>query len=418
MKKKKLNLPKRLALQVALSTFKSAAALASDLGYSRVTISNELKNNSIKLPLKEINGNLANFCSKKPTCDTYAKKHRCSPICKEFELRECEKLNYFPFVCNNCPQLETCHLQRKEYRAVDANNTALEVRINSHKGPLQITENELKSINELVSPYLKKGISVEVIYDQFKDSIPISLRTFRHYINNGYFDAKNIDLARTVQQKKPQNSEKRIKKSIKSAEILIGRTYSDYKEYIKENSNKHIFEIDTVIGTVSSKKCLLTIYERKSKLQFGVLVNHNSNDVYDVFDKLKKILGEDNFNSVFNILLTDNGTEFARLHEIEGNKEGHCRVFFCDPYCSFQKGGCERNHEFFRYFVPKGVSFDDLNQEDISAIMSNINSYPRSSLHNSTPYKEFIKIFGGLGKIILNYFGIVEIPFEKLSFKK
>ena len=47
----------------------------------------------------------------------------------------------------------------------------------------------------------------------------------------------------------------------------------------------------------------------------------------------------------------------------------------------------EKNHEYIRYIVPKGKSFDEFTQEDIDLIMNHINSTARDSLNGCTPYK-------------------------------
>ena len=47
-------------------------------------------------------------------------------------------------------------------------------------------------------------------------------------------------------------------------------------------------------------------------------------------------------------------------------------VFYCDPSASWQKGAIEKNHEFIRYILPKGCSFDELTQEKTNWIMNHI----------------------------------------------
>lgn len=51
-----------------------------------------------------------------------------------------------------------------------------------------------------------------------------------------------------------------------------------------------------------------------------------------------------------------------------------------------KNGKIEKNHEYIRYILPKGVSMDNLNQEDISKMLSHINSVARQSLNYATPY--------------------------------
>lgn len=56
-------------------------------------------------------------------------------------------------------------------------------------------------------------------------------------------------------------------------------------------------------------------------------------------------------------MITDNGTEFSDSRAIEIEHETGefiYKVFFCHPYCSFEKPHCEKKHEYIR----KGTNFD------------------------------------------------------------
>ena len=45
-------------------------------------------------------------------------------------------------------------------------------------------------------------------------------------------------------------------------------------------------------------------------------------------------------------------------------------------------------------FFPKGSSFDEYTQEDISTMMNHINSYSRLSLGNKSPYEMMEFLYG------------------------
>ena len=121
-------------------------------------------------------------------------------------------------------------------------------------------------------------------------------------------------------------------------------------EYIGTHPNASIVEMDTVIGKFEDKKCLLTLYFRNSKLMLMFLIDkYKPKSVSKVFNKLRKTLGDDKFQQLFEIILTDNGWEFSKPDDIEYNQitgEQLVHLFYCDPYSSWQKGGIERNHEF------------------------------------------------------------------------
>ena len=100
-----------------------------------------------------------------------------------------------------------------------------------------------------------------------------------------------------------------------------------------------------------------------------------------------------------------NGSEFKTLHELEFDDETGeriCHVFYWDPYRSCQKAECEKNHGFFRRIWPKGRTLDDFKQENIDEIFSHINSYPRASLNNRSPYEVFSLEYNPIILSILN----------------
>ena len=137
--------------------------------------------------------------------------------------------------------------------------------------------------------------------------------------------------------------------------------------------------------------------------------------VTEVFDNLKDILGINEFKRLFEVILTDNGTEFSDPLSIEvdmNTGEKICSLFYCDPNCSWQKGSIEKNHEYIRYILPKGTSFSGLTQDDCYLIASHINSVPRLSLNNSTPYDSS---FLFIGKNNLDKFNIKKIDNDNID---
>lgn len=124
--------------------------------------------------------------------------------------------------------------------------------------------------------------------------------------------------------------------------------------------------------------------------------SNDSQSVIDIFDRLYIELRCDIFLSLMPLVLTDNGSEFSNPKALEYDRQGNQRthIFYCDPSSPGQKGSVEKNHEFIRYVLPKGTSFDGLTQDDISLLMDHINSYSRESLGNKCPYEVFESFYG------------------------
>ena len=121
-------------------------------------------------------------------------------------------------------------------------------------------------------------------------------------------------------------------------------------------------------------------------------------------------------------LLGDNGSEFSNPKALEFDRQENQRthVFYCDAAAPYQKGSAERNHEFIRMFIPKGTSFDNYTQQDISLMMEHINSYSRASLGDKCPY-EMMEFLYGLNILeLLGYHRIAadDVTLNKSIFRK
>lgn len=91
--------------------------------------------------------------------------------------------------------------------------------------------------------------------------------------------------------------------------------------------------------------------------------------------------------------------------------ELRCRIFYCHPLCSGEKGSCEKNHEFIRYVLPKGTVFSFLNQTKVNLMMSHINSTARPSI-KGTPY-EFMQL--AYGTEVIDKLQIKKIDSKEVS---
>ena len=302
----------------------------------------------------------------------------------------CNKLDKSPYVCNGCKSRSGCRKERYTYYARQANDTYQELKSESRKG-VSLTPEEIYKINEVITPLVKKGQTTNHLYINHPDILDFSKASFYNYINNGIFEFKPLDFPRIVKYKKRKNNKRRTRKE---REIRIGRTYNDFIEYTTKNPDLNIVEMDTVVGKQDESKCLLTLLWRKSKFMLIFLLEEQTTDeVTKVFEYLQHTLFEDDYKKLFQIILTDNGHEFFDVEHIESDhKTGEIitKLFFCDPHASWQKGMIEKNHEFIRYVLPKGTSFENLTQNDRDILMNHINNLCRKSLNDKSPYEAML----------------------------
>ena len=60
-------------------------------------------------------------------------------------------------------------------------------------------------------------------------------------------------------------------------EILIGRRYEDFINYISKNPTLNIVEMDTVEGLQTDSKCILTLFLEKMKFHAYVFIGKSNN---------------------------------------------------------------------------------------------------------------------------------------------
>ena len=316
------------------------------------------------------------------------KKNRCNLTCKDYQEEHCLLLSKPPYVCNGCDRKHKCSLVKQFYKAKEADDTYCSLRSESRSG-LNMTELELKELDDLISPRILLGQSIHHILTSSSSVFTISEKQVYRLVHSGLITAKPIDMPRVVRMKprKKKSTELKVDKKCR-----IKRTYEDYKAYMEAHPDEAVLQGDTVEG-VKGGKCILTLTWVQWSFQLGFLRDHNNSaSVTAIVDHFYSILGAVLFQKIFpSVWLLDNGSEFSDPASIE--KYG-IHVFYCDPSAPYQKGTCENNHEHIRRVCPKGTSFDCLTQEFFDLLFSHINSFNRKKLNNRCPYDLFSSLFG------------------------
>lgn len=218
-------------------------------------------------------------------------------------------------------------------------------------------------------------------------------KTICNWITIGAFQSfglTNISLRSKVGRKMKKKDRIKYKKR-EDKSYLKGRTYDFFESYIKDHPSASIIEMDTVYNDVSNGPFIQTFM----LVSFGIMIAvyhtvKNAEAMVNGLRYIKELLGEPYFHSIFQVLVTDRGSEFCDAQGFEtivGN------VFYCDPMASWQKPHVENNHRLLRYICPKEKDLYQLgltSQADLDLIFSHINSYPRKERHGKSPIDELV----------------------------
>lgn len=265
----------------------------------------------------------------------------------------CSKLLKSPYVCNDCKSRSGCRKERYTYYARKVDDSYKDLISSCRKG-INLTLEEVFNINHIIKPLIKKGQSTNHLYINHPEILNFSKASFYNYVNSGVFEFGPLDFPRIVRYKKRKNIKRRTRQE---REIRIGRTYDNFIEHTSKNPNLNIVEMDTVIGLQTDSKWILTLLWRKSNFMIMFLPEEKTTkEVTRVFNYLQQTLPENDYKKLFQVILTDNGSEFFDVLNLECHHETGeilSKIFYCDPGASWQKGALEKNHEFIRYVLPK-----------------------------------------------------------------
>lgn len=399
----------------------SIKSIARELSRSPSTISREIKAHVTYKP------KIGNNCVHKRDClqshlcknctSIYKKNCRkclnCTSVCTFYEAIVCETLNSPPYVCNGCSKKAHCNLERKLYHAPKAQREYEENRRESRNG-FDLTDEELKRIDSLVTPLIKKGQSPYHILQTHKEELAISESTLRRLIHSTCISTRNIDLR--VQAKRKPRQKKDANEVIRIQKAKEGHLWNDFLAFIEQYPDTSIVEMDCVEGCKTDNAVFLTLYLNSCHVQLALVLNeHTSNDVVAALDKIEESIGKELFCSIFSVIKTDNGHEFSNVEGIERSLYGGKRttVFYCEPNRSDEKGSCEKNHIHIRYVFPKGTSFETVTQAQLSLAMNHVNSYKRQSLGGKTPYE--MAHFIGIPDDFFILLGLETIPADEVN---
>ena len=415
---KHLTLSDRIYIETALDRGDNFRTIAKALGKDPTTISLE-----IRRFLEWDNGYFArtkgNDCVHYSSCDFFnlcpeccywnckdCREGWCKNLCFHYDPLICDDLKSPPYVCNSCRIREMCHATQYYYRAEEAHKRYKAILSESRAG-INMTPEQLKELDEFISPLIKQGQPLSHIFSAYGDMIPCSRKTIYNYLDMGIFTVKNIDLPRRVRYKlrKKRRGENPIKYAYRNR-----RTYKDFIKYTEMFQEYEVVEMDTVKGSRDAGKCLMTLLFRKSSFMLIFLLpSCTQASVKAVFDDLYDRLGPVVFRKTFRVILTDNGPEFKDPWSIEmtANRKRRTRVFYCDPYQSNQKGRLEKSHEFIRYIIPKGRSMHSLTDEKVRLMTNHVNSVARDGLNGQTPFD--------LAELLLSKKVLTSLGLQKIS---
>jgi IS30 family transposase len=265
---------------------------------------------------------------------------------------------------------------KRGYRPKQAQRLCNE-RQEFRKRPRRLTPDIIKTVEE----HLEMKWSPEQISNRLKleEKPRVSAETIYKYIGKDRKEGgvlwKNLRCSRRQRKRRFPSEERRGR--IKNATPISERP----KKLEKRKKLGH-WERDTMIG-LNRKTCILALVDRKSRFNKFIKLNRRLSS--GVTNKTVKALSGLPCKSITN----DRGLEFADHERL--SQKLKIKVYFCDPYSSYQRGTNENRIGILRQYFPKKTELKNLHWKQLRKVEIEINNRPMKCLDWKTPYEVMIK---------------------------
>ena len=330
-------------------------------------------------------------CLKAKTCNV--KSFECYKSCKNIEIKLCPKLATSPHTCNNCTTKGGCRFVKRYYKAREAHDE-YKLKVSECRTGLHYNDFEMLVLRERLCPLIIRCKSIYHSIIAINNAFNLNFNKWTIYkqIERKQLPINSSELPRSRRKKK-----EKVDTSYKRD--ITNQSYEDYTNYKIINILAIEMQMDTVEGIKENDAPVLLTLEIVP-INFLFIFKIDSQTKDEVIKKLtyfKDLIGQETFDKLMEILLTDNGKEFYIGEEIL-TLSSNIHLFYCHPYSSFEKGSIENNHELIRRIIPKGVSLKPYTQNELNLLCSHINSLFREKLDGKCPF-DLIEQYIPLDKI-------------------
>lgn len=160
------------------------------------------------------------------------------------------------------------------------------------------------------------------------------------------------------------------------------RTIGERPAQVNERRQTGHWEIDTLRPGRGLAAVLCAVERRSRFVRLGWLKTGLAKPLaFRLIERLREYLPR-----VLS-LTADRGSEFAWHWLIED--ELQAPVYFCDPYCAWQRGTVENTNGLLRQYFPRRRDFSTITAKELQAVEDRLNDRPRKVLGYRTPREVF-----------------------------
>ena len=266
-----------------------------------------------------------------------------------------------------------------------------------YKTKLAIDSEELKELTNLLNSGADPLTALCLYEQKHNKKFPLCEKSIYNYFHKSYLKLKRNCINPRIKVQKPKKHAKMHQK---------GDNISNRPLEANNREEFGHWEGDLIIGARGDKSNLFTLIERKTRIYLSFKIeNKEMKTIVELLNKIESKIGTENFKILFKSITFDNGIEFRDFIGMETsiNKEQkRTKIYYANPYHSWERGSNENGNKMMRKFFPKGTNFNKISNSKIIDATNKIN-FSNRSLLNKLSAAETIK------KLNETYYRIIEL---------
>ena len=239
--------------------------------------------------------------------------------------------------------------------------------------------------NEKLAQYVKEKLNLQWSPEQIAGRAKLEGFETPFSYASIYRAVSNRILPISLHKQMRIKSKKRSRKTDdKRGKILDCLTIHDRPKSALSRKVFGHWESDTVLGQRKTGS-IGTHVERKTGYLIAFKMADRKGDAFNAatvkaFEKLPRKCKKS--------FTVDRGVEFYSHKQLAAKTA--MKVYFCDPYSSWQRGTNENTNGLLRQYFPKGSSFKVITPKILQQVVDSINHRPRKRLGFRSPYEVFV----------------------------
>ena len=266
-----------------------------------------------------------------------------------------------------------------------------------YKTKLAIDSEELKELTYLLNSGADPLTALCLYEQKHNKKFPLCEKSIYNYFHKNYLKLKRNCI-------NPRNKVQKPKKHAKMHQK--GDNISNRSLEANNRAEFGHWEGDLIIGSRGNKSNLFTLIERKTRIYLCFKIeNKEMKTIVQLLDQIETKIGIENFKTMFKTITFDNGIEFRDFVGMEtsiNKDQKRTKIYYANPYHSWERGSNENGNRMMRKFFPKGTNFNKISNNKIIDATNKIN-FSNRNLLNKLSSAETLK------KLNETYYNIIEL---------